>query len=99
MGAAAVIPIHEARARRAGGQPTPDVESIAQRVAAGERLYTAAELGRLLGGRSAKSLQRDRALGMPKVAVGNHYRYVLADVLAWQEQRREAAASSDQSCA
>jgi hypothetical protein len=96
---AVVVPITAARSRRAAPATPVDPADVAQRVAAGERLYTAAEISAKLHGRSAKSLQRDRNQGMPAVPVGNQYRYVLADVLAWHQRRHEAAAHPDQSCA
>jgi hypothetical protein len=101
VGSAVVVPIGEARSRRAAGAPPAvDPADVARRVAAGERLYTAAELGRLLGGRSARSIARDVQQGMPWVAVGAVYRrFILADVLAWQRNRREAGDQHEGSAA
>jgi hypothetical protein len=88
----AVVPIGEARSRRAAGAPpAADPADVARRLAAGQRLYTAEELGRHLR-RSPRSIRRDVQSGMPRVAVGAAgFRFILADVLAWHDARREAA--------
>lgn len=52
---------------------------------------TTAEVAELL--RKPKSWIHNRAaeLGIPRVRIGSHYRYVRAEVIAWLDQQRESA--------
>lgn len=89
-----VIPIGEARSRRATPAPPLSDGPIQQAVAGGTRLYTCDEVSRLLR-RSARSIRRDVSEGCPRIPVGkNSYRFILDDVVAWHANRQEAAAST-----
>lgn len=90
-----VVPFGELAARRAArtgrtttGPLTP--AAVAAATAAGERLYTGEELGRIVG-RSADSLRRDRKAGMPSFPIGAgsnaQHRYLLQPCLDFWARR------------